>query len=190
MGIPQQLRTAFRERVKDERNRRNWTQAEVARMLSDKGIDNMRNTAVAKIESGEREVKLDEAVGFADLFGVSLDSLLGRKAGAGDDLAFAFRGLRDVARQSMHEISLTVGTLRERWTDLTAFEFDGRSELEALVAEAGDALMNASSAMFHVTAFELSEGADVQPSADLVQQRALELLLQLSSEEVNNEAES
>lgn len=63
MGKPQQVLSAFRERVKDERSRRGWTQIQVAKMLSDKGIDNMSNTAVAKIERGDRRVRLTEAVG-------------------------------------------------------------------------------------------------------------------------------
>ena len=47
-------------------------------MLSDKGFDDINNTVVSKIERGERMVRLAEAVGFADVFGVSLDYLLGR----------------------------------------------------------------------------------------------------------------
>jgi hypothetical protein len=41
----------------------------------------MHPTTVAKIEAGDRSVRINEAVGIADLFEVSLDSLLGRKLG-------------------------------------------------------------------------------------------------------------
>ena len=39
----------------------------------------MHHTTVAKIESGDREVKLDEAAAMADLFDLPLDSMMGRR---------------------------------------------------------------------------------------------------------------
>ena len=41
----------------------------------------MHATTIAKIEAGSRSVRINEAVGIADLFEVSLDTLLGRKSG-------------------------------------------------------------------------------------------------------------
>ena len=64
-----------------ERKERKWSQADIAKMLTAKGIDNMHHTTVAKIESGDREIKLDEAAAMADLFGLPLDSMMGRQAG-------------------------------------------------------------------------------------------------------------
>ena len=71
----------FGKRVKAERERRGWSQAEMAKILSDKGLRPMHPTTVAKIEAGDRSVRINEAVGMADLFEVSMDSLLGRIPG-------------------------------------------------------------------------------------------------------------
>ena len=58
-------------------------QRELADKLADKGI-NMHWTTIAKIEKGgERSVRIDEAAAFADVFGVSVDHLLGRRARPG-----------------------------------------------------------------------------------------------------------
>jgi transcriptional regulator with XRE-family HTH domain len=69
----------FRHMARAERERRKWSQADVARKLTERGIDKIHHTTVAKVESGEREVKLDEAVAIADLFGLPLDVMLGRR---------------------------------------------------------------------------------------------------------------
>src|SRR5271163_4440786 len=66
-------------RIKVERENRGWSQVDMANMLSDNGIQPMHPTTVAKIEAGTRSVRINEAVGIADLFEVSLDSLLDRK---------------------------------------------------------------------------------------------------------------
>jgi len=61
----------LRERIKDAREARNQSQADVARRMTEVGCK-MHQTAVAKIEAGERRVALDEAITFAQVFGVSL----------------------------------------------------------------------------------------------------------------------
>ena len=71
----------FGKRVKAHRSDRGWTQPQMAKMLSDNGIYPMHSTTIAKIEAGERSVRINEAVGIAELFGVSLDSFVGRKSG-------------------------------------------------------------------------------------------------------------
>lgn len=114
----------FGERVKDERETRAWSQADMAKMLVDKGIKPMHPTTVAKIEAGDRSVRINEAVGIADLFGVSVDSLLGRKPGAQrNELQYLLRLLRDTARQSSQQVSATMETIREQLADLpTGFD--------------------------------------------------------------------
>ncbi len=78
MGNQKWIDQRFGKRVKAERDNRGWSQAEMAKMLSDKGIHPMHPTTVAKIEAGDRSVRITEAVGIADLLDVSLDTLLGR----------------------------------------------------------------------------------------------------------------
>ena len=73
----------------------------MARKLTAKGIDHMRASTWAKIETGDREVKLDEAAAVADLFEMSLDELTARDTAKRrqDDLIFSVRQLRDNARK-------------------------------------------------------------------------------------------
>ncbi len=95
----------FRERMTYERKQRGWPQAEVAEMLTARGIDKMHHTTVAKIEGGDREVKLDEAAALADLYGLSLDAVLGRvQASPGSELVHGIRVLRDQAREHQADV--------------------------------------------------------------------------------------
>ena len=88
-------------------------------MLGDKGIKGIYPTTVAKIESGERAVRIDEATALADLFEVSLDALLGRKQHSQEDeLAYLLRLLRDTARDSSQQVGATMETIREQLEEL------------------------------------------------------------------------
>jgi transcriptional regulator with XRE-family HTH domain len=78
MGSQKWIDQRFGKRVKAERDDRGWSQADMAKMLSDRGIQPMHPTTVAKIEAGDRSVRINEAVGIADLMDVPLDTLLGR----------------------------------------------------------------------------------------------------------------
>lgn len=83
MAIKKGMGDYFRKRCKLERERRGWSQADMSKLLAEKKIG-ISTTAVAKLEAGTREVKIDEAAAIADTFGVSLDSLLGRTGGQSD----------------------------------------------------------------------------------------------------------
>jgi transcriptional regulator with XRE-family HTH domain len=132
MGRESALENRFRERVKKERDRRGWSQADVAKMLGDKGIKGIYPTTVAKIESGERAVRIDEATALADLFAVPLDALLGRKHHSQEDeLAYLLRLLRDTARQSSQQVWATMETIREQLEELPG-EFDNADMLQKL----------------------------------------------------------
>lgn len=95
------MQTRFRERVKAERerDRRKWSQAELSKRLQAKGLKHILPSTVAKIESGDRAVRIDEANALADLFGVSVDGLLGRNP-AGGELALVASNLTELARKS------------------------------------------------------------------------------------------
>lgn len=56
------------------RESHDWSQAELARRVK------MDNTALNKIEKGTRKVSSSELEAFSNVFGVSTDSLLGRKS--------------------------------------------------------------------------------------------------------------
>jgi transcriptional regulator with XRE-family HTH domain len=73
----------------------------------------MHATTIAKIEAGTRSVRINEAVGIADLFDVSLDSLMGRKPKAQrDERAYLLRLLRDTSRESSQQVWATMETIR------------------------------------------------------------------------------
>ena len=63
-------------RIKLERETRGWSTNAVSDRLNAAGYD-MNPSAVWRIENGKRRVNLDEAIGFAEIFGLSLDSLAG-----------------------------------------------------------------------------------------------------------------
>jgi transcriptional regulator with XRE-family HTH domain len=162
MGIPQQMQVAFRERVRDERRRRGWTQVNVAKMLSDKGFDDINNTVVSKIERGERMVRLAEAVGFADVFGVSLDYLLGRNPDVDRNRAFLLRCVRDTSRNAVGQLGALAATIRDSFADLSGFEFDGHASLAAEGRRASEGLEEAMNALMSIAAFELPDDAGRQ----------------------------
>jgi len=101
-------------------------------MLGDKGIKGIYPTTVAKIESGERAVRIDEATALADLFEVSLDALLGRKQNSQEDeLAYLLRVLRDTARDSSQQVAATMEAIREQLEELPG-EFDDADVLQRI----------------------------------------------------------
>ena len=63
----------------------------------------MSMPTIAKIEAGDRTVRIDEATAIADLFGLSLDALLGRK-GMEDDRSHALSVLADEAQAVVPEL--------------------------------------------------------------------------------------
>jgi transcriptional regulator with XRE-family HTH domain len=93
----------------------------MAKLLSEKGIAPMHATTIAKIEAGSRSVRINEAVGIADLLDVSLDSLLGRKPGAKrSEVTYRLRVLGDAAQESYRQVAAMVETLREQSEELTS----------------------------------------------------------------------
>ncbi|MFJ2578432.1 helix-turn-helix domain-containing protein [Kitasatospora aureofaciens] len=70
-------------RLKMERESRGWSTAEVARRMSETGFP-INQSSVWRIESGEppRRINLDEAIGFAKIFDITLAELVGPSGGA------------------------------------------------------------------------------------------------------------
>jgi transcriptional regulator with XRE-family HTH domain len=132
MGSEKWTDKRFGKRVKAKRDARGWSQADMAKMLSDRGIHPMHPTTVAKIEAGDRSVRINEAVGIADLFEVSVDSLLGRKPGAqGSELTYRLREFLDTARQSCQQVWAIMETTREQLKELPT-ESDSAEKLQKM----------------------------------------------------------
>ena len=66
------------ERVRLEREARGWSTATMAERMTQAGYP-MNQSAIWRIESAEprRRINLDEAIGFAQVFSIPLDNLLG-----------------------------------------------------------------------------------------------------------------
>src|ERR1700742_3389366 len=101
MGKSGSVGYLLRNRIRDEREHRGWSQAELAQALVTRGMIGHTST-IAKIELGLRGVRIDELCAFADLFGMSVDTLLGR--GGTNDLAWAISKLTGNAQKIAVEI--------------------------------------------------------------------------------------
>ena len=120
MGSQKWTDKRFGERVKAKRDDRGWSQADMAKMLSDRGIHPMHPTTVAKIEAGDRSVRINEAVGIADLFEVSLDALLGRREPDDTTLTFALvtlAGYVGDAKRQVLQAQHVAGDIEEQLED-------------------------------------------------------------------------
>ncbi|WP_086829408.1 helix-turn-helix transcriptional regulator [Streptomyces sp. NRRL B-24572] len=67
------------KRIKAEREQRGWSTTTLSDRLNEAGYE-MNPSAVWRIENGKRRINLDEAIGFAEIFGVSLSNLVGPPA--------------------------------------------------------------------------------------------------------------
>ncbi|MCZ4117906.1 helix-turn-helix domain-containing protein [Streptomyces sp. H39-S7] len=67
------------KRIKVERDKRGWSTTTLSELLNEAGYE-MNPSAVWRIENGKRRINLDEAIGFADAFGVSLANFVGPPA--------------------------------------------------------------------------------------------------------------
>jgi transcriptional regulator with XRE-family HTH domain len=138
MGSDKWTDRRFGKRVKNERDHRGWSQAEMAKMLSDNGIQPMHPTTIAKIEMGMRSVRINEAVGIANLFATSLDELLDRRRYAyTDDLSLALAGLRHETQQSAELLSEIHGGLIFHLANIPDTDIDG---IGALLRDVGSAV--------------------------------------------------
>ena len=98
----------------------------------------MHATTIAKIEAGSRSVRINEAVGIADLFEVSLDSLLGRKPGTQEsELTYRLGALAASAYESYLQVTTIMRAVHEQLEELPD-EFEGADNLR----EMGDSAMS------------------------------------------------
>jgi len=88
----------FGERLRRLRDRMGWTQAHLAEQLSNSGV-HMTAAQVARIEKGERSVRAVEAAVLADLYGLSVDALMGKRARPKADLTDALRTVLELKSQ-------------------------------------------------------------------------------------------
>lgn len=152
----------FGERIREEREARGWSQADVARKLSAAGIRPMHPTTVSKIEAAERSVRITEAVGIAELFEMSLDNLLGRPDDSG--VVFALTTLcsyaGDAERQikRAQEVAADIGDQLEAVEE--SFDLNGLDDLRQVANKMGESLQTSQSTATRLVA--LVSGAIVE----------------------------
>jgi transcriptional regulator with XRE-family HTH domain len=133
VGLRERTDAYFGTRVRRERELRGWSQEELAKRLTDKGIPVYAST-IAKIESEKkpRAPRLGEAAVIADLFDISLDALLGRRPGVENyEMASQLRLLRDTTMQSSQQVWASMETIREHLERFPA-GFEGADMLQKL----------------------------------------------------------
>jgi transcriptional regulator with XRE-family HTH domain len=157
----------FRKRLRLEREAHHWTQAQLAELLDRRGIP-MHWTSVAKIENGQRSVRIDEAAAIADLFNTSVDSLLGRNVDQDAEVEYMVRSITSTAERSAGQVRAIVKVIEDARDDLGALDFDGRSVLESSIKRAHRALVAAQGALTSVARFEV--GATAAPSTEKIDQ--------------------
>lgn len=132
--------------MRRERESRGLSLAQLAKMLQAKGLS-VHATTIAKIEYGERPAKLDEAAALADVFGVSLDALIGRRRSRSGDKSLPLHALaKRTAATAVATDALEAG-VREHLDELQ--EFTLRRDEAAAVTEcerAAEALTAAATA--------------------------------------------
>lgn len=130
----------FRVQLRQERERCGWTQAHLAAAVNaDYGIT-MYPTTVAKIEAGERDVRIDELFAFAGLFNVSVDVLLGRNT-SGTDVLWAVSKLSTNAQKIAGEVDALQARLATDTDDLVKCADRDRKvdSVAGIIKIAGDA---------------------------------------------------
>lgn len=106
MGTRGLIGDRLRERLRNERLRRGWSQAHIAELLSHNAGDGVIATTVAKIEAGDREVRVIELYAYAELFGISVDTLLGARGNGTDALLAAERLSSNACKMASDVFSL------------------------------------------------------------------------------------
>lgn len=85
----------FTQEVIRARARRDWTQTQLAEELTRAGLPNANRPLVAKIEAGERALRLDEAVSLSNALGIDLR-------------AFSTPALRNKVKSEARDLSAAV----------------------------------------------------------------------------------
>jgi transcriptional regulator with XRE-family HTH domain len=103
-GTPDNSAGRFASNMRARRELRGWSQRQLAQALVELGHPTFRQQTVAEIESGYRQVKLDEALALSRALGMSVENLIrpaGLTARAGELLAAAWE-TQDANRHARH----------------------------------------------------------------------------------------
>ncbi|MGH1979289.1 helix-turn-helix transcriptional regulator [Rothia sp. L_38] len=98
---------AFRESVIKLRKEKGWSQNRLAKELQDAGLTEYRQATVARLENGERTLKLGESRVIAEIFETSVEEMISQPGLA--DSAKAFRDMRSLQNEANNNLISGVG---------------------------------------------------------------------------------
>ncbi|MBV9024401.1 MAG: helix-turn-helix transcriptional regulator [Streptomycetaceae bacterium] len=122
-------------RIKLERDKRGWSTTTLSDRLNEAGFE-MNPSAVWRIENRKRRINLDEAIGFAEVFGIDLRNLIGPPQLAAK--ARAMELIDDVvaAHQETQRANAAFTRARDALDAYLAEHPDIREEAEVMVSNA------------------------------------------------------
>jgi transcriptional regulator with XRE-family HTH domain len=106
------------------------SQTELAARLTKQGFRAYGST-VAKIERNERDLRAEELAAYADVFGCSIDALLGRRGRPAGDRNFLLRRLAESIDDFARTVRVGLRDVAERATQVGAADLAGTAELLA-----------------------------------------------------------
>ncbi|MFG2224503.1 helix-turn-helix transcriptional regulator [Streptomyces sp. NPDC048644] len=122
-------------RIKLEREARGWSTNAVSDRLNEAGYE-INPSAVWRIENRKRRVNLDEAIGFAELFGISLENLVGPPRLAAHARAMELVEDIRLRYREMHLANRAAAEARDALDVYLAEHPDLREEADVLVSNA------------------------------------------------------
>ncbi|WP_406437630.1 helix-turn-helix domain-containing protein [Streptomyces sp. NBC_00631] len=122
-------------RIKLERERRGWSTTALSDRLNEAGFD-MNPSAVWRIENRKRRINLDEAIGFAEIFGVDLRNLAGPPQLAAKGRAMELIDKVVAAHQETQRAQHVFTRARDDFDAYIAEHPDIREEAEVMVSNA------------------------------------------------------
>ncbi len=155
----------FPARLRKEREKAGLSQTQLAEKLNEMGIAGNGST-IAKTESGDRGVKIDELSALADIFNVSVDTLLGRRTPLQDDLLHGIRNVIDTAKQGRAQINLVRGMFVDRLRDIDGVTFNGRQDMDANAVAAVEGLTAAYEALGRIADTHLPRARGIRMNSD------------------------
>lgn len=116
----------FREELRTARVRAGWSQAQLAEVCNERYGMGIHGSGIAKIEAGDRDVRIGELAAFADLFGASTDAMLGRQSGE-NDVLWAASKLSTNAQKAVADVVALKNRTSDDAQDLWTYaERDGK----------------------------------------------------------------
>lgn len=151
-------------RIKLERDKRGWSTTTLSERLNEAGFD-MNPSAVWRIENRKRRLNLDEAIGFAEVFGVDLRNLIGPPRLAAKARAMELIDVVVGAHQETQRANAAFTRARDALDAYLVDHPDIREEADVMVSNAiAESVMRTNAAIYGPPPGEDTGTADDAPS--------------------------